>query len=82
LTEIRSVMTKCTCSYTRQREMKGLGHGIQCDETVIGDQPFAVLLADDLSAAPRNGDLSQMVELYRKNHCSIVAIEEGPKEET
>ena len=82
LTEIRSVITKCTFSYTRQIEMKGLGHAILCGETLIGDQPFAVLLADDLCDAPTNGVLSQMVELYKKYHCSIVAIEEVPKEET
>lgn len=82
LTEIRSVITKCTFSYTRQIEMKGLGHAILCGETLIGDQPFAVLLADDLCDAPSKGVLAQMVELYKKYGCSIVAIEEVPKEET
>ncbi len=82
LTEIRSVITKCTFSYTRQIEMKGLGHAILCGETLIGDQPFAVLLADDLCDAPDKGVLSQMVELYKKYNCSIVAIEEIPKEDT
>ncbi|AXX94652.1 MULTISPECIES: UTP--glucose-1-phosphate uridylyltransferase GalU [Arcobacter] len=82
LTEIRSVITKCTFSYTRQIEMKGLGHAILCGETLIGDQPFAVLLADDLCDAPNKGVLAQMVDLYKKYHCSIVAIEEVPKEET
>ncbi|WP_368031457.1 UTP--glucose-1-phosphate uridylyltransferase GalU [Arcobacter sp. s6] len=83
LTEIRAVITKCTFSYTRQIEMKGLGHAILCGETLIGDQPFAVVLADDLCDAPDNkGVLAQMVELYKKYHCSIVAIEEVPKDET
>jgi UTP--glucose-1-phosphate uridylyltransferase len=82
LTEIRSVSTKCTFSYTRQIEMKGLGHAILCGETLIGDQPFAVLLADDLCDAPSKGVLAQMVELYKKYGCSIVAIEEIPKEDT
>lgn len=82
LTEIRSVITKCTFSYTRQIEMKGLGHAILCGETLIGDQPFAVLLADDLCDAPSKGVLAQMVELYKKYGCSIVAIEEIPKEDT
>ena len=82
LTEIRSVITKCTFSYTRQIEMKGLGHAILCGETLIGDQPFAVLLADDLCDAPTKGVLAQMVELYKKYGCSIVAIEEIPKEDT
>ena len=82
LTEIRAVITKCTFSYTRQIEMKGLGHAILCGETLIGDQPFAVVLADDLCDAPNQGVLAQMVELYKKYHCSIVAIEEVPKDET
>jgi UTP--glucose-1-phosphate uridylyltransferase len=82
LTEIRSVITKCTFSYTRQIEMKGLGHAILCGETLIGDQPFAVVLADDLCDSTSKGVLSQMVELYKKYHCSIVAIEEIPKEDT
>ena len=82
LTEIRAVITKCTFSYTRQIEMKGLGHAILCGETLIGDQPFAVLLADDLCDASGKGVLAQMVDLYKKYGCSIVAIEEIPKEDT
>ena len=82
LTEIREVLEKCTFSYTRQIEMKGLGHAILTGgETLIGDEPFAVILADDLCDAPK-GVLSQMVELYEKYKCSIVAIEEVPKDET
>jgi len=82
LTEIRSVITKCTFSYTRQTQMKGLGHAILCGENLIGNQPFAVLLADDLCDAPCKGVLSQMVDLYKKYNCSIIAIEEIPKEDT
>lgn len=82
LTEIRDVITKCTFSYTRQIEMKGLGHAILSGENLIGNQPFAVLLADDLCDSSDNGVLSQMVELYKKYTCSIVAIEEIPKEDT
>jgi len=82
LKEIRNVITKCTFSYTRQIEMKGLGHAILTGgETLIGNEPFAVILADDLCDA-KQGVLSQMCELYKKYHCSIVAIEEVPKEET
>jgi len=83
LTEIRSLINQCTFSYTRQVEMKGLGHAILTGETLIGDEPFAVVLADDLcdhDGAP--GVLKQMVELYNTHRCSIVAIEEVPKEET
>lgn len=79
LTEIRDVITKCTFSYTRQIEMKGLGHAILSGETLIGDEPFAVILADDL-CDNEEGDsiLTQMIEVYEKYKCSIVAVEEIP----
>ena len=82
LTEIRALITQCTFSYTRQIEMKGLGHAILTGETLIGHEPFAVVLADDLCDNDDAGVLEQMVELYKKHNCSIVAIEEVPKEET
>jgi len=82
LTEIRSLITQCTFSYTRQVEMKGLGHAILTGETLIGHEPFAVILADDLCDNDTDGVLEQMVELYKKYECSIVAIEEVPQEET
>ncbi len=61
--------------------MLGLGHAILTGETLIGDQPFAVHLADDLCYSP-DQVLSQMVGLYKKHQCSIVAVEEVPKDET
>ena len=82
LQEIRKVITNCTFSYTRQIEMKGLGHAILTGETLIGNEPFAVILADDLCDNEKTGVLSQMVELYEKYKCSIVAVEEVPYEET
>ncbi|MFA6196278.1 MAG: UTP--glucose-1-phosphate uridylyltransferase GalU [Sulfurimonas sp.] len=83
LTEIRKVITNCAFSYTRQIEMKGLGHAILCGETLIGNEPFAVVLADDL-CDNEGGDsvLSQMVALYDKYKCSIVAVEEIPAEDS
>lgn len=81
LHEIRAIIENCTFSYTRQIQMKGLGHAILTGQTLIGDEPFAVVLADDLCDAPK-GVLSQMVELYEKYQCSIVAIEEVPLEDT
>lgn len=77
LTEIRALIDQCTFSYTRQNEMKGLGHAILTGETLIGNEPFAVILADDLCDGHEDGSvLSQMVALYAKYKCSIVAIEE------
>ncbi len=82
LREIRRIMDEATFSYTRQNEMRGLGHAILTGEPLIGDQPFAVVLADDLCYNDGPGVLSQMVELYNFYRCSIVAIEEVPKEDT
>ncbi len=82
LTEIRSLIEKCTFSYTRQIEMKGLGHAILTGETLIGNEPFAVVLADDLCHSDGVGVLQQMKEVYEKYQCSVVAIEEVPINET
>ena len=88
LQEIRGLIERCTFTYTRQREMKGLGHAILTGETLIGDEPFAVLLADDLCTAQTDssetapGVLTQMAKLYDRYQCSIVAIEEIPRSES
>jgi len=79
---IRKIMNTCTFSYTRQVEMKGLGHAILTGETLIGDEPFAVVLADDLCLSEDyDGVLAQMVRLYKQFRCSIVAVEEVPMDE-
>jgi UTP--glucose-1-phosphate uridylyltransferase len=81
LSEIRAVIDKCTFSYTRQIEMKGLGHAILCGETLIGYEPFAVILADDLCDNDGDSVLLQMVALFERYKCSIVAVEEiDPKD--
>lgn len=82
LKDIRSLISQCTFSYTRQIEMKGLGHAILTGETLIGNEPFAVLLADDLCANDKDGVLGQMLKIYKKYQCSIVAIEEVPLDQT
>jgi len=82
LTEIRSLITQCTFSYTRQVEMKGLGHAILTGETLIGNEAFAVLLADDLCTYSGDSVLTQMIEIYEKYQCSVVAIEEVPIDQT
>jgi UTP--glucose-1-phosphate uridylyltransferase len=91
LDEIRTLISHCTFSYTRQVEMKGLGHAILTGETLIGNEPFAVILADDLcdnhstdpsSIQNASGILSQMISVYEKYQCSIIAIEEVPMDQT
>ncbi|PTU73788.1 UTP--glucose-1-phosphate uridylyltransferase GalU [Pseudomonas mangrovi] len=83
LTGIRRLIDECTFSYTRQVQMKGLGHAILSGQSLIGDEPFAVVLADDLCINTEGeGVLAQMVRLYNQFRCSIVAIQEVPPEET
>src|SRR5690606_31252723 len=83
LTGIRRLIDSCSFSYTRQIEMKGLGHAILSGQSLIGDEPFAVVLADDLCINTEGeGVLAQMVRLYNQFRCSIVAIQEVPPEET
>ena len=82
LYQIRDVISQCTFSYTRQVEMRGLGHAILTGETLVGQEPFAVLLADDFCSAESDGVLKQMVALYKEHQCTIVAIEEVPAEQT
>jgi UTP--glucose-1-phosphate uridylyltransferase len=70
------MIEKCTFTYVRQKEMLGLGHAVLTGEPLIGNNPFAVVLADDLCV----GDvLSQMVKLYKKYKCTIVGVEEVDK---
>ena len=82
LSSIREVLDKGVFTTVRQREMKGLGHAILTGEPLIGNEPFGVLLSDDLCINDGPGVLSQMAELYKQFRCSIVAIQEVPQEET
>jgi len=84
LTDIRELIENNTFSFTRQNEMKGLGHAILSGRTLVGDNPFAVLLADDLCVGDEkgNGVLKQMSQLYNQFRCSIVAIQEVPADQT
>jgi UTP--glucose-1-phosphate uridylyltransferase len=78
---IRSVLDKGVFTMVRQREMKGLGHAILTGQSLIGNEPFGVLLSDDLCLNEGPGVLAQMAELYKQFRCSIVAIQEVPRDE-
>ena len=82
LESIRGVLDKGVFTMVRQREMKGLGHAILTGRSLIGNEPFGVLLSDDLCLnAAGSGVLAQMAELYNQFRCSIVAIQEVPMDE-
>ena len=82
LNEIKNVIERATFTYVRQKKMLGLGDAILTGETLIGNEAFAVILADDLCTNTSISVLSQMIEVYEKYQCSIIAIEDIPSSET
>ena len=81
LSGIRDLIKQCRFSYTRQQQMRGLGDAILTGETLIGDVPFGVVLADDLCINDGgDGVMTQLVQVYRKYRCSVVAVEEVPED--
>ncbi|MDR1057077.1 MAG: UTP--glucose-1-phosphate uridylyltransferase GalU [Coxiellaceae bacterium] len=71
-----------SCVYVRQPNPLGLGHAVLCAKDIVGDEPFAVLLADDLIDNSNNVCLRQMVDIYNKVQKSILAIQSVPLSET
>ena len=76
------VPANVTCVYVRQSEALGLGHAVLCAQPVVGDEPFAVILADDLINCGGNGVLAQMLSVFNDRQCSLLGVEEVPPEET
>jgi UTP--glucose-1-phosphate uridylyltransferase len=68
-------------AYTRQQVPLGLGHAVWCARNLVGDEPFAVLLADDLILADKSC-LAQMVEVHEETDGNVVAVMEVPREQT
>ncbi|WP_296804641.1 UTP--glucose-1-phosphate uridylyltransferase GalU [Thiocapsa sp.] len=71
-----------TCIYVRQAEALGLGHAVLCAKAVVGDEPFAVILADDLIRSQGKGVVEQMSDVYERYGCSVLSVQEVPREET
>ena len=70
-----------SCIYLRQSEALGLGHAVLCAKPVVGNEPFSVILADDL-IDNNNGCVNQMVQSYEKHASSILAVQQVDKNET
>lgn len=70
------------CSFVRQPRSLGLGHAVLCAEHLVGDQPFAVLLADDLMVGPPGGQpvMAQMTAAFSRLGTSLIAVQEVPLE--
>lgn len=71
-----------SCCYVRQPEALGLGHAVLCAKPVVGDEPFAVILADDLIANDGRCCLGQMVDVYDTYRCSVLGVQQVAREET
>ncbi len=71
------------CSYIRQPRALGLGHAVLCAEKLVGNEPFAVLLADDLMIGLQSGAgiLSQMAQVFFETHQSVLAVQDVPNEQ-
>ena len=75
LAAVRDIIpARASCVYVRQPEALGLGHAVLCAAPALGDEPFAVILADDLIAA-RTPVLKQMMNCYQERGCSVLAVE-------
>ncbi len=71
-----------SCIAVRQSVPLGLGHAVLCARPVVGNEPFAVILADDLIANDGDGCMSQMTKAYEREGCSLIAVEQVPGDET
>ena len=81
LNEIQNIISHSTFTYVRQSKMLGLGDAILTGEPLIGNEPFAVILADDLCDCKGDGIIADMINIYNQYQCSIIAIEEVPNNE-
>jgi len=79
---VREILpARVSCSYVRQTNPLGLGHAVLCAAPLVGEEPFAVLLADDLIEA-KTPVLKQMVAQYERFNCAIIAVEKVPRHKT
>ena len=82
LERVQEVVPKSVnCIYIRQAEPLGLGHAVLCARSVVGEEPFAVLLADDLIDA-RRPVIRQMAEVYEQAQCSVLGVQDIPPDQT
>ena len=81
LEEVRGILPAgVDCVYLRQPQALGLGHAVLCAEPAVGDEPFAVILADDLIDAGGAPCLAQMAEVWRETGGGVLAVEQVPPE--
>jgi UTP--glucose-1-phosphate uridylyltransferase len=81
LRQIRAISDLAQISYVRQKEQLGLGHAVLVAKELVGHEPFAVILSDDVVVGGRPC-IGQLIHAYQETHCSVVAVMEVPHEET
>ena len=77
---VRKISEMCEFCYIRQKEPKGLGHAILRAREIVGDEPFAVLLGDDIIHSPGRPVIGQLMEAFEKKQAPVIAVEKVPME--
>lgn len=72
---VRAIAKMCNIHYIRQKEPLGLGHAILCAKSFIGDEPFAILLGDDIVVNDDNPALKQLIDAHEKTQSSVVGVQ-------
>jgi len=78
---VKDISSMVNIHYIRQKEPKGLGHAIHCAKAFIKDEPFAVLLGDDIVHSPERPCLRQMIDVYNEYKTTILGVQEVPTED-
>jgi UTP--glucose-1-phosphate uridylyltransferase len=80
---VQNILPKdVSCVYVRQHQQLGLGHAVLCAKEVVGDEPFVVMLPDDLIDGGDKSCIQQMLEIYNETASSVLAVEQVPQSET
>ena len=80
LSQMRHISTLANFCYVRQTEALGLGHAVLCAQRLIGDEPFAIMLGDEIIDATVPG-LAQLIHAYKKRHSAILGVQEVPHQD-
>jgi UTP--glucose-1-phosphate uridylyltransferase len=81
LEEVQGISKLANIHYIRQKEPLGLGHAISCASRFIGDEPFAVLLGDDIVHSPDKPCLKQLIDVYERYNSSVIGVQEVPQKD-
>ncbi|MFC7786755.1 UTP--glucose-1-phosphate uridylyltransferase GalU [Rossellomorea sp. GCM10028870] len=81
LEEVQGISKLANIHYIRQKEPLGLGHAISCASRFIGNEPFAVLLGDDIVHSPDSPCLKQLVDVYERYNSSVIGVQQVPEQD-